>query len=468
MTTDETLDALAKILEGSRDVPCVSGSFVPDAPIAIGVDASGAVPIVRSKTDAAQGDALASLFALLTPATFGKGQRTVRDDRVRRALHRYARDGLHVVGFDPATSGVLDHIREEMCSGDQVEAELYAVQVYPAGGHFQAHKDTPRGVNMLGTLVVCLPTRFSGGVLEIDRGPNVQLLDWGTAIADQAEPTRVHWTAFFGDVDHAITEVTSGCRVTLTYLLRHVESEDAAAPSARGEALREILSAATASPTFATDGGAIVFGCLHLYGFDRLYREPRSITERTLGLLKGRDRDIAAATLACGLEIALWPCLRVEETGFPDSTADLRGTFLARLEHIPTEREVDALRGESGLPEIDEDALEAFYPNERATYVVPLRSSAENARHFLHCMFSGTGYFGNEGGEADLYLFAALVVSVLPARERLDRGRRVVHAKFGEGVVVGGETRGEARALRIRFADGERVVLERFVRDAPR
>jgi len=35
----------------------------------------------------------------------------------------------------------------------------------------------------------------------------------------QAEPTRIHWAAFFGDVDHQIERVWGGLRVTLTYLL---------------------------------------------------------------------------------------------------------------------------------------------------------------------------------------------------------------------------------------------------------
>jgi hypothetical protein len=41
----------------------------------------------------------------------------------------------------------------------------------------------------------------------------------GGAIREQAEPTRIHWAAFFGNVDHQIERIWGGLRVTLTYLL---------------------------------------------------------------------------------------------------------------------------------------------------------------------------------------------------------------------------------------------------------
>jgi hypothetical protein len=46
------------------------------------------------------------------------------------------------------------------------------------------------------------------------------LYDWGQAIREQAEPTRIHWAALFGDVDHQIEQVWGGLRVTLTFLIR--------------------------------------------------------------------------------------------------------------------------------------------------------------------------------------------------------------------------------------------------------
>src|SRR5437879_7056963 len=103
---------------------------------------------------------------------------------------------------------------------EPLTAELYALNVYATGGHFVPHKDTPRGSDMRGTLVVCLPAQFSNGAFVVKHRGVFQTYDWGHAIREQAEPTRIHWAAFFGDVDHQIERVWGGLRVTLTYLIR--------------------------------------------------------------------------------------------------------------------------------------------------------------------------------------------------------------------------------------------------------
>jgi len=54
------------------------------------------------------------------------------------------------------------------------------------------HKDTPRGGDMLGTLVVRLPSQFSNGAFVVKHHGIFQTYDWGRAIRAQAEPTRIH------------------------------------------------------------------------------------------------------------------------------------------------------------------------------------------------------------------------------------------------------------------------------------
>ena len=47
-----------------------------------------------------------------------------------------------------------------------IQAELYKMNIYTApNGCFKAHVDTPRSGNMFGSLVVCLPSQFTGGSL---------------------------------------------------------------------------------------------------------------------------------------------------------------------------------------------------------------------------------------------------------------------------------------------------------------
>src|SRR5262249_6910956 len=98
-------------------------------------------------------------------------------------------------------------------------ATLTDVIVYPVGGHFVPHRDTPGSPDLLGTLVVGLPIEHTGGGLEIDDSPEPRLLDWGGPI----DPMVVRWVALFGDIDHAIHPVTSGTRVTLVYSLTYTD-----------------------------------------------------------------------------------------------------------------------------------------------------------------------------------------------------------------------------------------------------
>jgi predicted 2-oxoglutarate/Fe(II)-dependent dioxygenase YbiX len=63
---------------------------------------------------------------------------------------------------------------------------------------------------MIGTLVVALPSAYEGGALVFDDGSGPRAVDL------RATKGTVRWVAFFGDVDHVVERVTSGHRVTLT------------------------------------------------------------------------------------------------------------------------------------------------------------------------------------------------------------------------------------------------------------
>lgn len=44
-----------------------------------------------------------------------------------------------------------------------VRAELYCLNIYCPDGFFRSHVDTPHASSMFGSLVICLPTDFTGG-----------------------------------------------------------------------------------------------------------------------------------------------------------------------------------------------------------------------------------------------------------------------------------------------------------------
>src|ERR1041384_2996887 len=89
------------------------------------------------------------LRAWCAPASFGEGTETRTDVRVREGRQLYARNGaLAVEGIDEALREILDQVRESLCPHDVTSpsAELHSLNVYGRGGHFVAHKDTPREI----------------------------------------------------------------------------------------------------------------------------------------------------------------------------------------------------------------------------------------------------------------------------------------------------------------------------------
>jgi hypothetical protein len=199
-----------------------------------------------------------------------------------------------------------------------------------------SHKDTPRGSDMLGTLVVCLPAQFSNGAFVVKHHGVFQTYDWGDAIRAQAEPTRIHWAAFFGDVDHQIERVWGGLRVTLTYLIRRGTNVARSAVPDREEIntlVQQKLRVMLDDRRFLARGGTLAFPCSHLYHQDaRFQRKQRPLSRQTVSALKGRDHEVAAAAMAEGLEVTLYPYMI-------ETCAD--ETW--QLDHFPTPGEQAAL-----------------------------------------------------------------------------------------------------------------------------
>lgn len=419
------------------------GTLVPDEPLTLCFKDKTQLPVLRASSPFEQEQLLQPLVARCTPAPFGQGRQTRYNRSVRNALQLKAEgDAFSVLNFDPEAAGILEQIRYELLPQDPapLTAELYHLNIYARDGHFLPHKDTPRGSDMIGTLVICLPSQFSNGALVVKHQGVLQTFDWSTAIQEQAEPTRLHWAAFFGDVDHQIERVWSGLRVTLTYLLRRGAGSEplpVVAPETQPTLVRDTLRVLLADRHFLPRGGTLAFPCSHLYHQDaRFQRQPRPLSRRTVSALKGRDSIVAAAALAEGLQVTFCPYMI--ETCADDTW---------QLGHFPTPREQKAL-GEQMDPTDLEEALDirgssevegdfgliwvdppphfngqpTMYPE-----VAAGRSLTQDpdlpALAYLHtCEYSATGYFGNEGSDIDLYIYGALHVEIPPYGE----GPRVV------------------------------------------
>jgi hypothetical protein len=471
-TDTPQLRALAEALDSIPDAFACGGEWTPSGPVALDVPDRGTIPIGP--------DAGAQLAELCEPADFGDGDSTRRDPAVRDALRLPARGAVVVRGFDPRGMGILDQVERALSPREKLRATLLDVHVYPKGGHFVRHKDTPRDLDVVGTLVVGLPVPFRGGALRVGDGRAEQVFDWGSRSPTERGDRRgaPGWAAFHGDVDHRIDEVTSGHRVTLAYALSLAGvGRDGA--SDRAAPFREALRAALADRTFIERGGDLLVPCARLVISER--QKPRPLDLRSL---RGLDREIAEAAASLDLEVAVRPCLAFSKRGKHSSAREALDASIdvVRLKRPVRERAVaelggmvsfaDTISSDEGELELTEEA-EAFARHVLdigAPHSMVLRREAR-ATLVHETAYSATGYFGNEHYDALVYSFAAIEVAV---PDTIGRGlekpppppeaRRVKHAKFGTGVVRSVDRSRAEVALEVEFEDGTvRKLLERFV-----
>ena len=157
---------------------------------------------------------LDKLLEYCKPAPFGdiKEMKTVLDPEVRLAYE------IEAARFEMrrflGMSSIEDHIEETLTPGREVELVPYKVNVYGEGGFFKPHVDNPSDHNMIGTLVVCLPSPHKGGELLVNHDGLQHVFDFSKQSGDTS---RIQWAAFYSDCIHEVKPVFEGHRVTITY-----------------------------------------------------------------------------------------------------------------------------------------------------------------------------------------------------------------------------------------------------------
>ncbi|OJT08541.1 hypothetical protein TRAPUB_547 [Trametes pubescens] len=180
---------------------------------------------------------------------------------------------------------------------------------------------------MFGSLVVVFPTPHEGGALVLRHDGRDWTFDSGKTLSAPGLAPSIAFVAFFSDVDHEVTPVVSGHRVTATYNLYfspHTHTPDApeststrAAPTvpplrmfqpsaANVPELASTLHELLADPTFLQSGGTLGFGLRHEYPLPKTWGfgdpNPLVALERWL---KGADAALLRACQAHGLQPVL-------------------------------------------------------------------------------------------------------------------------------------------------------------------
>lgn len=265
------------------------------------------------------------LCKIARPARYGRREATLLDRQVRDSWEipksrlkidqrRWNRTLLPMLEALKADLGLADGLR--------LKAELHALLVYAPGQFFLPHQDSEKDNEMVGTLVVTLPSAFKGGALMIEHQ--------GVTVVYRASKQPLSFVAFYADCRHEVRPVKQGYRVALTYNLVLQGKGGAAGVSA--PATLDALAASLREhfekprpPTGSRDNSALrrASPSRLVVLLDHQY------TERGLGWhrLKGNDAARAAAlrevALREGYELVLalaevqetWSCM---EPGWDD------------------------------------------------------------------------------------------------------------------------------------------------------
>ena len=96
-------------------------------------------------------------------------------------------------------------------TGSRLKAELHNLLVYAPGQFFAPHQDSEKADDMIGTLTVSLPSRFTGGIMSIEHH--------GAKMRVGGSESRLTFAAFYADCHHEVLPIKEGYRIVLTYNL---------------------------------------------------------------------------------------------------------------------------------------------------------------------------------------------------------------------------------------------------------
>lgn len=167
-----------------------------------------------------------------------------------------------------------------------VKAEPYKLLLYEEGSFFKRHKDSEKAPGMIGTLVICLPSKHEGGSVHLSHAGKKYVFN--TDKASEFGLTSLSW---FSDVTHEIKPLQSGYRLVLTYNIVYTSGVRMSAGLV-GEQSNQLSRVLTRWQTKVQFCEKLVYKLAHKY------------TQSSLSLnnLKGRDRAVCQSLYEVGLD----------------------------------------------------------------------------------------------------------------------------------------------------------------------
>jgi hypothetical protein len=157
------------------------------------------------------------LIKRCSQAPYGKGTETLVDTQVRRVWEldpgEFKLTNPHwVETIGTITSEVQQALGLEK---SPLESHLYKLLVYESGGFFLPHRDGEKLDRMVASLVIALPSPYTGGELIVSHeGRRHEIALRGAALGHE-----MSYAAFYADCEHEVRPVREGYRLCLTYNL---------------------------------------------------------------------------------------------------------------------------------------------------------------------------------------------------------------------------------------------------------
>lgn len=182
------------------------------------------------------------------PSPFGLREQTLQDPSVRNTWEvAGSRVKIAARRWKPVLATYLRTLQTDLGFPDEceVEAVFDKLLIYEKGQFFKPHQDSEKDDEMVGTLVVILPSQYEGGAMTVEHRGEKKVF---RRVESQAK--HLSLLGFYADCHHAVSPIKSGVRVALTYQLRLAKRSKVALPKVRADlierltgAVREYLSA---------------------------------------------------------------------------------------------------------------------------------------------------------------------------------------------------------------------------------
>lgn len=268
-------------------------------------------------------DAQARLLrAVARPASYGQGEQTLLDPRVRDTWQiPISRVKIDKRQWNRTLQPVLARLGDDLGlpAGSVLRAELQSMLVYTPGQFFVPHQDSEKTDGMIASLVVTLPGSFTGGSLRVTHR--------GEMSEHRSSNCALSFVAFYADCRHEVRPVRTGNRIVLTYNLLLKSDASASAsepPAATVDAVADQLRAHFATPPrprWSRDAARPPDRLVYL--LDHEYTERGVSWARLKGVDAVRVAALRAAAAAAGCESTLaladvhetWSCLEDEWDG---------------------------------------------------------------------------------------------------------------------------------------------------------